>query len=173
MIASFESHFETYEEWLDVILKVESGNPEYAKQVEENEEIDSEYIQYFLLNGLNPQKGLALMMDTLCNVEDLINEEDLESYIQPFLDAGAKLAPLTPVLFQLPEEDPENFEQDCYKIAVRSSIASIFWDVLDKKYIRSITNWKKVVPCDWEDIEEVEYPLSYYQYYKHSIEQLQ
>ena len=173
MATAFQSYFETYEDWLNVILKVESGNPEYAKQVEENEEIDSEYIQYFLTKGLNPQKGLALMMDTLCNVEDLINEEDLEGYIQPFLDAGAKLAPLTPVLFQLPEEDPENFEQDCYKIAVRSSIASIFWDVLDKKYIRSITNWKKVVPCDWEDIEEVEYPLSYYQYYKHSIEQLQ
>ena len=178
-MSTFQSYFNTYEDFLRVIFmrNINSDNREYDYQVEENEDIDEEYIKYFLSNGLNPQKGLELLIDAFWKNSGYYFEEGYpQSLIQLFLDAGAVLTPLTSVLFQIPNnpaKKKEQIEKDCGNILIVSDIISTFWDLLDQEYIRSITNWDTIIPSDWEDIEHVEVPLAYLQYYKYCIKQLQ
>jgi hypothetical protein len=147
--------------------------PDYEHECNEfgSYHVNEIYINNFLGGGLDPQEGLSKMIDCLCENSRYAREAGvIEHHIRLFLNAGAKLFPLTPKILYIPHiKSMYEFEDAifCNGIEVRAAIIDSYWNHLDQNYIASVTEWSAVKPKYWEFISLNETPaIAFYRYYK-------
>ena len=184
---SFVPSFPTYDAFLAGLCESLSTEfysetyPDYARECNESGsfDVDADYIKHFLAGGLDPQEGLSKMIDCLCEGSRYAKEYGVvKCHIQPFLDAGAKLFPLTAKVLYIPEiKSMYEFEDAvcCNGLEIRGIILDTFWQHLDHDYVQSITDWSAVKPKYWEfipgaipsrKVEPEKIPMAFYRYYK-------
>ena len=182
---SFVPSFPTYDAFLAGLCESLSTEfygetyPDYQRECDEFGDVDADYIKHFLASGLDPQEGLSKMIDCLCEGSRYAKEYGVvKCHIQPFLDAGAKLFPLTAKVLYIPEiKSMYEFEDAvcCNGLDIRGIILDTFWQHLDHDYVQSITDWSAVKPKYWEfipgalpsrDVEPEKIPMAFYRYYK-------
>lgn len=139
--------------------------PDYAEECETMDDVEAKYIRHFLAAGLDAQEGLSKILECFFNNTRYAQEGNmLTSCIQPFLDAGASLFPLTSTIVTIPSG---NLEDESTSIEVRSRILDAFWRHMDQEYIQGITDWTTVVPKYWEYISTEDTPfVAMCKYYK-------
>lgn len=172
--------FKTYQDYLlglkESLLTAFYGDtfPEYEKECDEQENIDTIYIQHFIQNGLDVNEGLGMMIDTICSAPRWATKDTIKKLIQPFINSGANINLFKHQIFFVPYiTDINQFEDATDTIYVRSIIINQYNYILGL-YINQIYNWDNVQPLNWEDIidyyqknkcDDMDYPfLQYYKY---------